>query len=159
MIIFVFLLFVLLYNNKHIFVERFEEQNKKPFVCLSREYIKNDNDEYEPVQEVICGDLDEKTCKEQEADCVAVEVDIETFHKQNSEEVKNELNKMFGHCMIKNPNVKLDKKCLKRQTSLMNLRRSRLGKMKRTNQYKTILKKCELKSKDKYVLDTNCKLF
>lgn len=159
LLFFLILLLTVIYLNKSTYIETFA-------TCISREYIKTDKDEYEPIQEVLCNGLTNKDCKKQEQDCVLLPVDIDDFEETNDEEMQRELHKMVSHCMMKDPTVTLDSKCMKRELFKKQKVKKKLGRLSRRagafyNKllYKSILKKCSLDSKDKYVIDKDCQIF
>jgi len=150
------LLLIIIYLNRSTYIETFA-------TCISREYIKTDKDEYEPIQEVLCNGLTDKDCKKQEQDCVLLRVDIDDFEETNDEDMQHALHKMVGHCMMKDPTVTLDNKCMKRE---LFQKQKKVGRLRRRSNvfnnkilYENIIKKCSLDSKDKYVIDKDCKIF
>ena len=143
------LLLIIIYLNKTTYIETFA-------TCISREYIKKDDDEYEPVQEVMCNGLSNKECKRQEQDCVLIDRDEEDFEEEYNEDTQHQLNKMIGYCMKKDPTVTLNINCMQRKLTSPRRRRRRLNKR---YGMRSIVKECSLKSKNKYVIDKDCQLF
>lgn len=150
------ILLVFFYYNRNI-TERFS--------CLAKHYYKNDNDEYEPIEETLCSGMTDEECKDYKEECIISNIDEDKISNENSEEIEKELEKLLRYCMKTTTDVTFDEKCIKRELQKSRGRgRGRKGffgrKKKTPDLYKIITKKCEIKSNDtKYTLDPNCVLF
>ena len=154
-LILVFLIFLVLFYYNHKITEQFS--------CLAKHYYKNDNDEYEPIEETLCSGMTDEECNDYKAECIISNIDEDRLSNENSEEIENELEKLLGYCMKSNTDVIFDEKCIKKELKKNRGRGRRgfFGRRKKTpDLYKIIMKKCEIKSNDKkYTLDPKCVLF
>jgi hypothetical protein len=130
---------------------------------MAKHYYKNDNDEYEPIEETLCSGMTDEECKDYDADCIVSNMDPDKIADENSEEIEDELERLVKYCMKPTTDVILDTKCLRRELKKNrgSGRRGFFGRRRKTpNLYKNIMKKCEIQSDDKkYTLDPKCVLF
>lgn len=138
----------------------------EPFSCMSRHYYKDMDDKFVPLME-MCYDFTDEECGEFQEECVVSNIDHERLRRENSEEVNTMLESMIHTCMIPNPDVVMDHKCLRKELrktipTTTSGRRTRRRGNKRNPQYDEIMRKCRIKpntSNEKYILNKDCDLF
>ena len=157
-LILVFLIFLVLFYYNHKITEQFS--------CLAKHYYKNDTDEYQPIEEMLCSGMTDEECKDYRAECIISNIEMEKISNENSEEIEYELEKLMKYCMKPTTDVFLDTKCLRRELKKKTgggglFRRNRSSNSTNSKQlYKNIIKKCNIQSDEKkYTLDPNCMLF
>ena len=155
-LILVFLIFLVLFYYNHNITEQFS--------CLAKHYYKTNLDEYEPIEEALCSGMTDEECNDYNAECIVSNIDPDKIKDENSEEFEDELEKLVKFCMKPTTDVFLDTKCLRRELKENRGRRGGLFTRRRSSHtkslYKTIMKKCEIRSDNKkYTLDPKCVLF
>lgn len=135
----------------------------EPFSCMSRHYYKDEDDKFVPLTNEICAYFTEEECADFQEECVFSNIDNDKLKRDNSDEVNTMLESMIHTCMIPNPDVVMNQKCLKNElrntTSSTTKGKRRIGK--RSSAAGTI-HKCRLKPSstyEKYILDKDCGLF
>ena len=144
----------------------------EPFSCMSRHYYKDENDQFVPLTNKICAYFTEEECADFQEECVFSNIDQDKLKRENSDEVNTMLESMVHTCMIPNPDVVMNQKCLKNElrksaaSTKSGKRRIGRGSVSGTRKsslnYDEIIRKCRLKPSstyEKYILDKDCELF
>lgn len=141
---------------------------KEHFKCMSRHYYKSKENEYNPIQEILCSEMTDEECKEYSEECVVLGKNFEIIFENSGiddDEGDNQnsisgINAIFENCMIDNPDVTVNHVCLKNKLRRRFPRRSKRYIGKPYQQYEQVMNDCSVQSKQKkYIIDSNCKIF
>lgn len=161
LILFLFLMTLIIISLKR-------KEVKEHFKCMARHYFKSKENEYNPIQEILCSEMTDEECKEYSEDCLVLSKNFETIFENSGiddDEGDNQnsisgINAIFENCMIDNPDVTVNHACLKNKLRRRFPRRQKRNTRDPYQQYEQVMNDCSLQSKQKkYIIDSNCKLF